>query len=67
MLNLWQGDNVVFSIFADKETFDDSDSRDDVYGYLGACAIPRGELIEESNVLTGEADEAENDEDTVEY
>lgn len=28
-------------------------------------AIPRGELIEESNVLTGGADEGENDEDTL--
>ena len=40
------GDDIVSSIFADEETFDDSDSGDDVYGYLGACTIPRGELIE---------------------
>ena len=61
------GDDVVCSIFADEETFDDSDSDsgDDVYGYLGARAIRRGELIEESDVLTGGADEAENDEDTL--
>ena len=61
------GDDIVSSIFADEETFDDSDSDsgDDVYGYLGACAIPRGELIEESNVLTGGADEGENDEDAL--
>ena len=57
------GDDIVSSIFADEETFNDSDSdsRDDVYGYLGAHAIPRRELIEESNVLTGGADEGEND------
>ena len=61
------GDNIVSSIFADEETFDDSDSdsRDDVYRYLGARAIPRRELIEESNVLTGGADEGENDENTL--
>ena len=61
------GDDIVSSIFADEETFDDSDSdsRDDVYGYLGARAIPRRELIEESNVLTGGADEGENDENTL--
>ena len=56
------GDNVVCSIFVDEETFDDSDSDsgDDDYGYLGTRAISRGELIEESNVLTGGADEAED-------
>lgn len=61
------GDDIVSSIFADEETFDDSDSDsgDDVYGYLGARAIPRRELVEESNVLTGGADEGENDEDTL--
>ena len=63
------GDDIVSSSFADEETFDDSDSDsdsgDDVYGYLGARAIARGELIEESNVLTGGADEGENDEDTL--
>lgn len=61
------GDDIVSSIFADEETFDDSDSDsgDDVYGYLGARAIPRGELIEELSALTGGADEAENDEDTL--
>ena len=60
------GDDIVSSIFADEETFNDSDSDsgDDVYGYLGARAIPRGELIDrKSNVLTGGADEGENDED----
>ena len=58
------GDDVLSNIFVDEETFDDSDSEsgDDVYGYLGARAIPRGELIEESYCLTGGVDETENGE-----
>ena len=56
--------DVVSNIFEDEETFN-SESGDDVYGYLGARAIPHGELIEELNVLTGGADEVGNNEDTL--
>ena len=49
------GDDVVSNIFVDEESFDDSDSEsgDGVYGYLGAFAMSRDELVEESHILTG--------------
>ena len=56
------GDNVVSNSFANKDSFDDSnsESRDDIYGYLGAFAVSRDELVEESHVLA--VDEFEADE-----
>ena len=55
-------DNVVFHIFGDENSFDDSDSEsgEDIYGYLGAFALSRHELEEESRILTGGVDEEEN-------
>ena len=55
-------DDVVSNIFADEDSFDDSDSesRDDIYGYLGAFAMSCDELVEESCTLT--VDEFEADE-----
>ena len=57
------GDDVVFTIFADEETFDDSDSESgkDINGYLGARAIHREELIEKVCSLIGSDHEAEDD------
>ena len=56
------GDDVVSNIFVDEESFDDSDSEsgDDVNGYLGAFAMSCDELVEESCILT--VDEFEADE-----
>ena len=55
-------DDVVSTIFADEESFDDSDSEsgEDIYGYLGAFSLCRGELEEESRNLTGGVDETED-------
>jgi len=55
-------DNVVSHILADEDSFDDSDSEsgEDIYGYLGAFTLSRGELEEESRILTGGVDEAED-------
>ena len=49
------GDDVVSNIFANEESFDDSDSEsgDDIYGYLDAFAMSCCELVEESHILTG--------------
>ena len=46
--------DVVSNIFVDEESFDDSDSEsgDDIYGYLGAVAMPCSKLLEESCILT---------------
>ena len=47
--------DVVSNIFADEESFNDSDSEngDDIYGYLGAVAMPCSKLLlEESCILT---------------
>ena len=56
------GDDVVSNIFANEDSFDDSDSEsgDDIYGYLGAFAVSRDELVEESRILA--VDEFEADE-----
>ena len=45
------------------QSLDDSDSEsgDDIYGYLGAFVLPRGELEEELCILTGGVDEVENE------
>ena len=61
------GDDVVSNIFADEDSFDDSDSEsgDDIYGYLGAFAISRNELVKESRILT--VDEFKVDEVSNEY
>ena len=58
-------DDVVSTIFADEESFDDSDSEsgEDIYGYLGACAIPREELIEEARSLIGSDCEVDDEEE----
>ena len=55
-------DNVVSHIFGDEDSFDDSDSEsgEDIYGYLGAFALSRHELEEESRILTGGVDEEED-------
>ena len=47
------GDDVVSNIFENEDSFDDSDgeSGDDIYGYLGAFAVSRDELVEESCIL----------------
>ena len=57
------GDDVVSNIFVVEESFNDSDSEsgDDVYGYLGAFAMSCDEPVEESCILTG-VDEFEADE-----
>ena len=49
------GDDVVSNIFVNEESFDDSDSEsgDDIYGYLDAFAMSCCELVEESHILTG--------------
>ena len=56
------GDDVVSNIFANEDSFDDNDSEsgDDIYGYLGAFAVSRDELVEESHILA--VDEFEADE-----
>ena len=56
------GDDVLTNIFGDEESLDDSDSEsgDDIYGYLGAFVLPHDELEEESHILTG-VDEVENE------
>jgi len=45
-------DNVFSNTFGDEDSFDDSDSesRDDIYGYLGTFAMPCGELEKESRI-----------------
>ena len=57
------GDDVLTNIFGDEESLDDSDSEsgDDIYGYLGTFVLPHGELEEQSCILTGGVDEAENE------
>ena len=54
-------DNVVSHIFEDEDSFDDSDSGEDIYGYLGAFALSRHELEEESCILIRGVDEEEED------
>ena len=55
-------DNLVSHIFGHEDSFDDSDSEsgEDIYGYLGAFALSRHELEEESRILTGGVDEEED-------
>jgi len=55
------GDDVLTNIFGDEESLDDSDSEsgDDIYGYLGTFVLPRDEL-EELRILTG-VDKVENE------
>ena len=55
-------DNAVSHIFEDEDSFDDSDSesREDIYGYLGAFALSHAELEEELCALTGGAEETED-------
>ena len=55
-------DNVVSHMFEDEDGFDDSDSEsgEDIYGCLGAFALSRHELEEESRILTGGMDEGED-------
>ena len=42
-------------VFAEEESYDDSDSEsgDDIYGYLGQFALPRVELEKEAHNLMG--------------
>ena len=45
---------VVFNIFLDEESFNDSysESVDDIYGYLGAIVMSSSKPLEESCILT---------------
>ena len=50
--------DVLSSVFAEEEIFDDSDSEigDDIYGYLVEYTLPREELEEEARGLMGGRD-----------
>ena len=47
-------EDVLQNVFEDEQSLDDSDSEDgeDIYGYLGAFVVPRGELEGESRRLS---------------
>ena len=51
--------DVLSNVFANEDSFDDSDSEsgDDIYGYLGAFTLSRGELERETCNLTEGFDE----------
>ena len=55
-------DNVVSQVFKNEDSFDDSDSerREGIYGCLGAFALSHTELQEESCIVTGGVEKAED-------
>ena len=65
-------EDVLANVIDDEESLDGSDSEDgeDIYGYLGAFVVPRGELEDESRVLSRrllEVDEERLSEDNSEF
>lgn len=65
-------EDVLANVIDDEKSLDGSDSEDgeDIYGYLGAFVVPRGELEDESQVLSRrllEVDEERLSEDNSEF
>ena len=51
---------MLFPAFLQMKTDSDRESGDDIYGYLGAFAVFRDELVEESCILAVNECEADN-------